>query len=348
MGSGSASMKIKTTKFELTIYVILFIIFIVTSYILPQVVIFLFTIPFGIGILLFAIALVTYFYRNLGFGILSVFVILYVSIYLSMKTQTEGKKEGYNNKSQSPHNKHLQNGWTPELIHQFKSYQKSHNPTYNFDMNIIQQQVNSEEVKEYLKQGSWKWSPEIQHLYKAHVEREISIRYNPNSALVNAQKIYNEVAIKELLSWNTKEGYFILNGATTGHTKNLPKNINNTVQCDATNGELMQVTNRKANGAPGFMVQNYTPIQPEALPSLINGFSFLKEPCNPCAILNQDIISYNCPFSLNIGDGGNVSPIWAHLWGIDGDDSDSKKKTKNKRTDYVGVNLKHKNNNKKK
>ena len=318
-------MKIKATKIEIIIYIILFIAFILASYFSPKVILFLFTSPIGIGILLFAIATVALFNRNLGFGLCAVFVILYVSISLSMKpdadpnTNTKAKvkknEEGFSNQEFYDSNIILKNGWTSSLVEKFLSYQNSYNPNYYFDINIIQQQATPEEANEYLQTGKWPWSPEIQHLYKTTISKDPLLSFSPGSALNNAQQIYNQTAIKEVLAWDTKEGHFILDGVTIGHTKNLPKNINNMVRCGL-DGNPVKVINRKATGAPGFMVENYIPVEPSALPALINGFSFLKEPCNPCAILNEDILTYNCPFSLNIGDGGEVSPIWAHLWGL--------------------------------
>jgi len=318
-------MKLKATKIEIMIYIILFIVFILASYISPSVILFLFTSPIGIGILLFAIAAVAYFNNNLGFGLLSVFIILYVSIYHSMKpdadpnTNTKAKKvktnEGFSNQEYADSNIILKNGWTKSLVMKFITYQNNYNPNVYFDINIIQQQATPEEAEEYLKTGKWSWSPEIQNLYKATIARDPLYSFSPGTALDNAQQLYNETAIKEVLAWDTKEGHFILDGVTIGHTKNLPKNINNTVRCGL-DGNPVKVTNRKATGAPGFMIENYTPVEPAALPALINGFSFLKKPCNPCAILNENIFKYNCPFSLNIGDGGEVSPIWAHLWGL--------------------------------
>jgi hypothetical protein len=39
----------------------------------------------------------------------------------------------------------------------------------------------------------------------------------------------------------------------------------------------------------------------------------LNGPCNPCAPLDNPP-SYSCPFSLNTGNGAEVSPIWKLLW----------------------------------
>ena len=150
-------MKLKATKIEIMIYIILFIVFILASYISPSVILFLFTSPIGIGILHFAIAAVAYFNNNLGFGLLSVFIILYVSIYHSMKpdadpnTNTKAKKvktnEGFSNQEYADSNIILKNGWTKSSVMKFITYQNNYNPNVYFDINIIQQQATPEEAE---------------------------------------------------------------------------------------------------------------------------------------------------------------------------------------------------------
>jgi len=41
----------------------------------------------------------------------------------------------------------------------------------------------------------------------------------------------------------------------------------------------------------------------------------LKGPCNPCLALNNPP-DYSCAFSLNTGNGNEVSDIWQNLWNI--------------------------------
>jgi hypothetical protein len=45
----------------------------------------------------------------------------------------------------------------------------------------------------------------------------------------------------------------------------------------------------------------------------VNGFKFLNGACNPCSPLDNPP-NYSCPFSLNTGNGAEVSPIWKLLW----------------------------------
>ena len=239
------------------------------------------------------------FIRNpsIWFGILMIFIIISISIHLS------NKKEGFDN------------SWSPKLIKKFLNYQELHNPTYMYDINIIQQQVSPEEVEQYFQTGHWKWSPQLEEIYLQMIKRNTRISFNPPSALEKAKRIYNEKAISELLSWNTKEGQFIINGAIIGHNKKLPKNINNLLQCNK-DGNMIKVIKKDLPIEPQYMIENKTIVEPTDIPSLLPGFHFLENPCNPCSILQEDVPNYNCKFSLDIGDQGIISPIWAYLWNI--------------------------------
>jgi hypothetical protein len=194
----------------------------------------------------------------------------------------------------------FENGWNKQLINEFLKYQNMYNPNYIFDMNIIQKQVTAQEARQYLKNGEWYWPHELERIYKNMVEND-NIPNHPYFAMKKAKRVYNQVAIQELLSWNTKEGKFILNGA-------------NHLQCNI-NGQIEY--------------KNHL-IPPQEIPSLLNSFQFIKEPCNPCEILQEDVPNYNCPFTINTGNGNDVSPIWAYLWGM--------KIPKNKKTTFYKPN----------
>ena len=63
----------------------------------------------------------------------------------------------------------------------------------------------------------------------------------------------------------------------------------------------------------GKLIKRKTVIDNKDLPNEVTGFKFTNSPCNPCVALNQD---YSCPFSLDVGDGSQASPIWNKLWGL--------------------------------
>ena len=279
------------------IYISFFLFLIFLLYLLPTQMDNLFTSLFGILFMLFLVFLINIYNSSITIGLLMILIIISISIYLS-KT-----KEGFENK------------WSDKLIRKFLNYQDLHNPDYYYDINIIQQQVTPKEVKEYFKTGHWIWSPEIENVYIQMIKRNTGISFNPPSALEKAKRIYNEKAITDLLAWNTKEGQFIINGAIIGHNDKLPKNINNLLQCN-TDGNMVKVIKELTPIQSEYMIENKTNVKPEDIPSLLPGFKFLEEPCNPCNILNEDVPNYNCKFSLDIGDKGIISPIWAYLWGI--------------------------------
>jgi hypothetical protein len=210
--------------------------------------------------------------------------------------------------------------WSPKLQADFANFEKTHNPNFQFDMNIIQKQASPEEVEYLIKNNKWPWSNSVKAMYKDAIMRNSTISMDPGVAMDVAQTIYNETAVKEMLSWNSKEGAFLLTGATVGHTKGLPDNINNIVRCglpDGVNGNAVmeKITNVGYNGINGSMTKNYAPVPDSEIPKLVAGFKFLKGECNPCLALNSPP-DYSCPFSLNVGDGGEVSSIWKDLWGL--------------------------------
>ena len=127
------------------------------------------------------------------------------------------------------------------------------------------------------------------------------------------------MAIVKLLSWGTKEGTFLLNGSVIKHTDGMPDNINNLIRCGK-DRETDKITMQKVlytgyNGVNGSIVSNITPIANADIPKQVTGFKFLKSECNPCSALD-DPADYSCPFSLNLGNGTEVSGVWKQLWGL--------------------------------
>ena len=101
----------------------------------------------------------------------------------------------------------------------------------------------------------------------------------------------------------------------------MPADVNNIVRCGI--NESGDITMQKIeytgyNSVSGGMTSTVTPVSNSELPKVVNGFKFLKEECNPCVAL-QDPPNYSCPFSINTGNGYNVSSIWDMLWKKTGD-----------------------------
>ena len=210
------------------------------------------------------------------------------------------------------------NVWSSTLVDEFVSFQKVLNPDITYDMTIVQKQSTPDEVAYLFKNNKWPWSEKLQSLYKEAIAQNSFIHVDPGISMIDAQQIYNETAMKEMLSYNTKEGTFLLYGATIGHNKNLPSNINNTIMC-STNAKgdsiLEKIVYNGYDSIYGNLNTTVTEIDYNDLPNQVNGFKFLGTPCNPCVALKSRP-NYTCPFALNTGNGYDVSPIWQMLWNV--------------------------------
>lgn len=274
-------------------------------YYFPKLIVFFFSSHLGNIMLIVAVLLLGFYNYRLAIGVGSIFVILFQAYRLS----NTSSKEGFS--------------WSSDLVDQFVKYQKTFNPDSVFDMSIVQKQASPEDVQYLFDNNKWPWSSDIQEMYKDYIAKNNSISIDPDAALTMAQSVYNETAIKELMSWNTKEGTFLLSGVTIGHTEGLPDNMNNIVRCgvdssksDSESGNVMEkIVNVGYASINGNMIQNKEIVDNNDLPSIVPGFKFLAEPCNPCGPMN-DTADYSCPFSLDVGDGAEVSPIWNYLWGV--------------------------------
>ena len=221
------------------------------------------------------------------------------------------KKEGFTDSASTT-------PWPSTLVDEFVNFQKVLNPDVTYDMNIVQKQSTPDEVAYLFKNNKWPWSDKLQSLYKEAIAQNSFLHVDPGISMMDAQQIYNETAMKQLLSYNTKEGTFLLYGATVGHSKNLPSNINNTIQC-STNAEgehiLEKIVYNGYDSIYGNLNTTVTEIDYKDLPNQVNGFKFLGTPCNPCVALKSSP-DYTCPFALNTGNGYEVSPIWQMLWNV--------------------------------
>jgi hypothetical protein len=195
------------------------------------------------------------------------------------------EKDGFSN-----HDK-----WSPDLIHRFITYQQTTNTNaYQYNLEILQQQASPQEAEHLLQTGVWEWTDELQSLYLDKIKTNPIIKIEPQYALNHAMKIYNKTAALELLQWNTKEGEFLLYGGNPSSSSYITCSEKGMQQ-------------KKYTGAKN--------ISNEDIPNYMPGFSFIKEPCNPCVAFN-DIPDYSCPFKLNIKGDDTPSSIWSKLWNI--------------------------------
>jgi len=119
---------------------------------------------------------------------------------------------------------------------------------------------------------------------------------------------------RQLLGYDTSDLSVELKNAISASIKT--KN-NNVIKCGYSKSNeltLQEIENRGNDGIVYNHVKKITPVDYTNLEKIIPGFTFLKEPCDPCKGLHNPP-NYHCPFELNIrGEKKGVSPIWNYLW----------------------------------
>lgn len=221
------------------------------------------------------------------------------------------------------------NGWTDNLTNKFLKYQNTvFEGDYQFNVSELQKQATPEEVDYLLKTGYWPWPDDLKYLFLDAVARQPIIKAVPGEALDDAMKLYNEQAARRLLAWNTKEGNFLLQGIITpnqtGVNQSFLSRNKDTIKCGKDG--LVKTT---YNGY-SLLTKVETPIANEDIPKEVPGFTFVKNPCNPCVAIDDD---FSCPFQINVdyqenvnkkrltnivsSDNNNtISTIWAKLWNL--------------------------------
>jgi len=230
--------------------------------------------------------------------------------------------------------------WSRDTIKKFNVYQDTVNLNANqYNMSVLQEQASEDEAKELMKNGYWPWSQDTKKQYIEGVWQNPMIKFDPGAALNYAMKLYNESAAKKLLSWNTKEGEFLLYGSTNnnsnkdiigitagddGSFKGVGQGVTvdgqiskkNIFKCsDDSNPVLQKTTVNGYNLYNGFKNTTTVNLSSDEIPNEVPGFSFVNEPCNPCAPLN-DVADYSCPFKLNVKGNNEISDVWKELWSI--------------------------------
>jgi len=198
--------------------------------------------------------------------------------------------------------------WSDDLLNRFASYQNSANDNRNrYNMEVIQQQASPYEAETLIHTGYWPWSDDTKYEYTDAIWHHKIIKINVGNALDYAMKTYNESAIKQLMSWNTKEGQFLLYGSK-GKGKG---NKYDTIKCstdESNNASMIGIIKKEFKDD---YIENSVPISNEDIPLKMSGFSFLKGPFNPCVALHND---YSCPFKLNVKGDDTTSSVWSRLW----------------------------------
>ena len=210
--------------------------------------------------------------------------------------------------------------WSRNTINKFNVYQNTVNLNANqYNMQVLQEQASEDEAKELLRTGYWPWSEDTKKQYIEGVWQNPIIKFQPDSALDYAMKLYNETAAKRLLSWNTKEGQFLLYGSSNALSKDGENSKKYIIKCsdDINNPVLQKTTVNGYNLFNGFKNTTTTDLAFSDIPNEMPGFSFVKGrgPCNPCSVLN-DNLDYSCPFKLNVKGDDEISDVWKDLWSM--------------------------------
>jgi len=190
------------------------------------------------------------------------------------------------------------NDYQNKLIEDSKASGKSHNVVSVDDLQKLG--VPETDVNTFISTGLWPWSDGFTEAVK---KTEINTANNDPTTITNsindAQKQYPEQFYITFFS-----GIFDIGFATASKSKNIGCNID--------------PVSKKSTGDTMFTLDNNglvttTSIPNEQLPTLIPGFTFLDQPCNPCNIYNR---TYNCPFALPDSTGAPLFPgfIMEYAW----------------------------------
>jgi hypothetical protein len=308
----------------LTILLLLWVII----YFIPETFVLLFNTGLGFLILVTTIVLVSMYNYKEGIILGILLIIFYRFIHL---TQTTNVKEGFQ--------------WSNEDLSNFLWLEETIHPDIIFDPKIIEKQVTKEELDYFIKNGHWPWTPEVEQLYRDASLKNPYIRTLPQNAVFQAKRIYNQNAILQILSFQTKEGQFLLNGVLVkdpsgNKAEDLPSGYGNfgyesgligplnkdIIKCNIKNIDNASLEKITYTGKGGLFIQQtkkVTPLDYHDLEEIVPGFSFINGPCDPCTNLTPN---KSCPFDLKVKntstvsslfqESTDVSPVWKYIWNI--------------------------------
>ena len=220
-----------------------------------------------------------------------------------------------------------------ESVQNFLQIQNTINRNKVFDIKLMQHhQVSQEEIDYFNRNGRWHWSQKTKDLYLEALEKNPYVRtYSPDE-LNYVMTVYNEQSILKILSYQSKEGEFLLNGILIPTENKLPIGFgdfaynsqlmdgslkNDVVKCNMNNYELVRISNTGKYGGLGEQIKMEKNVDYNDLENIIPGFSFLNSPCNPCTNIDETT-NYPCAFQIKTKKGNyfsdNISNIWKYLW----------------------------------
>lgn len=319
----------------LTILIAFWLVF----YFIPEIFVSLFHTFLGNLILIVSVLLIYMNNRLYGLMIGLVLLVLFRFSQLSNQKQREHFSLNINGTFEID-DETLQNGagLTADSKLNFLRIQDTINKQKVFDMNVLETQATQEELDYFNKHGKWPWSRRVINLYKESVRNNPFIRTVPEQAANYARTIYNQSAILRLLSYQTKEGDFLLNGVLVkdpsgnsaedlpsgfgefGYSSGLLGNRSyDVIKCnlkDDSNPKLERIRYTGKGGIFGEQTEKVSDVNYNELEKIVPGFKFLSSPCNPCKSMSATP-DYSCPFRLKVKNKSPfISSVWQYLWGL--------------------------------
>ena len=262
------------------------ILFSLLIYLKPNWFVFLFGDILGQVVLVLAIIGLVYIKEyKLAIGLGCIFVLLYQSFLIA---SINTNKEGFTN-GPWPHT------WPQELVDRFLKFENTFYPTLDINLNMLMSQASVEEVEYLLREHKWPWSVELKLEYvKAMSRNKIVKSYPIGQNLEDAQKVYNENAMRQQLFWNTKEGAFVLDGVSVGG-----ETVIRCAKNESTGEDALEKIQFDGYDPIYFNVLTKNSfIDTGDIEREVPGFKFIEESgqCNPCANLSS---AGSCRFSVS-------------------------------------------------
>ena len=229
--------------------------------------------------------------------------------------------------------------WNKKSTQDFLQIQNTINRNSIFDVNMIQNnQASQEELEYFNKNGIWPWSQKTIELYREAINSNPYIRTYSGDAVNHARTLYNEAVILRIISYQTKEGQFLLDGVlikdpSGNKMEDLPNGYgefpyksglignksDDVIKCNMNkrNGSTLErIRYTGKGGIYGEQTSKTTSVDYNDLENIIPDFKFLNGPCNPCGAINENP-DYSCPFQLKVKNKSPfISDVWQHLWNI--------------------------------
>jgi hypothetical protein len=203
--------------------------------------------------------------------------------------------------------------WSNQTQIEYEKYIRLFNPSYRFNIDVIKENANENEINHLLKYNEYPYKNETKQIFLNNVSHNNIIQTNPYFSLKENQSIYPEKIMLKKLGFNAKEGNFLLNGNILPNKDIVKCNID-----DNGKGYMEKIKHNEVwNGYDELTTNGYNKcikqrINNNDMEKQVPGFKFVNGVCNPCSILN-DVPNFKCPFTLN---NENISPVWKILWNL--------------------------------